>query len=50
MKIYVVSAGWSEEFSVAALFSSKELAEKYVKDNPGLGYTYVEAFELDADE
>lgn len=51
MTVYIVTSGVYSDYAIDAVFSTKEMAEKYIAtNNTDYPYTYIEEYEVDSDK
>ena len=52
MTVYIVTSGVYSDYAIDAVFSTREMAEKYIATNnpTDYPYTYIEEYEVDSDK
>ena len=52
MKVYIVTSGAYSDYEIDAVFSTREMAEKYIATNNthDYPYEYIEEYEVDSNE
>ena len=52
MKVYIVTSGEYSDYGIEAVFSTREMAEKYIATNntTDYPYDYIEEYDIDSDK